>query len=118
MCLEKYLPASDAGAAEECVTPERRAHPRLAAQLPALVRFGRVEEAAALEDIGRGGLRVRLCLRPVPGARVFALVRFTVPGGAPGLGPLVAVRGRVLRVEPGAGGASGVAVAITRYRFL
>ena len=108
----------DTGAADVCGRAERRAHERLSAPLPALVRVGQVEEAAALEDIGPGGLRVRLCLRPAPGARVFALVRFTAARGIEGEGPLVAVRGRVLRVEPGAGGAYGVAITITRYRFL
>ena len=123
MCLELYPPATDADAGDECVTAERRAHPRLAAPVTALVRFravicGPVEEAAALEDIGRGGLRVRLCLRPEPGTKVFALLRFQTAGLIEGGGPLVAVSGRVLRVEPAPGGGFTTAVAIKRCRCL
>ncbi|MFL6336301.1 MAG: PilZ domain-containing protein [Pyrinomonadaceae bacterium] len=122
MLLDLYAPAADAGTGDDCVTAERRAHPRVAAPVLALVRMravtcGRVEEAAALDDVGRGGFRVRLCLRPEPGARVFALLRLTAAPGIEGGGPLVAVRGRVLRVEPEPGGGYSVAVAITRYRF-
>jgi len=97
---------------------ERCAHPRMSEPLPALLRVGPVDEVAALESIGCRGFRVRLCLRPQPGERVFALVRLAAPGGDPARGPLVAVRGHVLRVEPELDGTYGVVVEITRYRFL
>ncbi len=123
MLLELCTPAPDAGTGDDCFAAERRAHPRVAAPVKALVRLravscGRVEEAAALDDFGRGGFRVRLCLRPETGGRVFALCRLTAAPGVEGGGPLVAVMGRVLRVEPEPGGGCAVAVAITRYRFL
>ena len=121
--LDLYAPAADAGTGDYCVTAERRAHPRLTAPVTALVRLravicGPVEEAAALEDVSRGGFRIRLCLRPEPDTRVFALLRFPAASIIEGGGPLVAVRGRVQRVEPVPGGGFDTAVAITRYRFL
>ena len=121
MCLELYPPAADAGAGDECGAAERRAHPRPATPVTALLRFravicGPAEEAAALENVSRGGFRVRLCLRPEPGTRIFALLRFQAAGIVEGGGPLVAVSGRVLRVEPVPGGGYDTAGAITRYR--
>jgi hypothetical protein len=121
VCLELYPPAADAGAGDECGAAERRAQPRPATPVTALLRLravicGPVEEAATLEDVSRGGFRVRLCLRPEPGTRVFALLRFRAAGIGEGGGPLVAVSGRVLRVEPTPGGGYDTAVAITRYR--
>ena len=121
MCLELYPPAADAGVGDERGAAQRQAQPRLATPVTALLRFravicGPVEEAAALEEVSRGGFRVRLCLRPEPGTRVFALLRFQAAGIVEGGGPLVAVSGRVLRVEPAPGGGYDTAVAITRYR--
>ena len=121
MCLELYPPATDAGAGDECGAAGRRAHQRSAAAVTALLRFraaicGPVEEAATLEDVSRGGFRVRLCLRPEPCTRVVALLRFQAAGIVEGCGPLVAVSGRVLRVEPAPCGGYDTAVAITRYR--
>ena len=105
------------------VAPELRKKERLYARMPVLVRGkgpggARFEQEAVLENISRGGLYIRLGRRLEPGARLFALVRFGASPAVDGRGPLVAVSGSVLRVEPGPGGGWGAAVAITRYRFL
>lgn len=104
------------------VATELRRKERLSARVPVLVRGkgpggARFEQEAVLENISRGGLYIRLGRRLEPGARLFALVRFTAAPTIDGPGPLVAVSGRVLRVGPGPGG-WGAAVEIIRYRFL
>ena len=132
MCLDPRTPAPEAGQDQRLAASngadargetERRAHPRLAARFPALVRWrpgvgAPLEVEALLEDISRGGVRLRLGRRLEPGMRLLALVRFTSAPTVEGSGALVAVRGRVLRVEPGPGGGCEAAVAITRYSFL
>ena len=92
-------------------------------RVPAVLRLRvgrgkRLREEADVENIGLGGFRMRLCRRVEPGATVFALLRFTAAAAVWGGGPLVAVRGPVLRCEPGADGGWVAAVAITRHRFL
>ena len=101
----------------------RRAHLRFTVRVPAVLRLRvgrgeRLREEADVENIGLGGFRVRLGRRLEPGATVFALLRFTASATVWGGGPLVAVRGPVLRCEPGADGGWVAAVAITRHRFL
>ena len=105
------------------VAPELRKKERLYTRVPVLVRGkgpggARFEQEAVLENISRGGLYVRLGRRLELGARLFALVRFPASPVNDGRGPLFAVSGRVLRVEPGPDGGWGAAVAITGHRFL
>ena len=105
------------------VATESRRKVRLSARVPVLVRGKgpggeRFEQEAVLENIGRGGLYMTLGRRLEPGAMVFVLVRFTAAPTIDGRGPLVAVSGRVLRVEPGPEGVWGVAAEIIHHRFL
>ena len=69
-----------------------------------------------LDNISRGGLHLVLSEAVDPGAKLFLVVDFSRREGAPGA--CVALRGRVVRVEPHRSDTRGVAVALTHYRFL
>lgn len=102
---------------------ERRRHPRIYEPFPVTVRAVDVSGEAftldtVLDNFGAGGFYLRLARRLDPGARVFSVVQLStvLTPGAPV--PRVAVRGRVLRVEPLPGSVWGVAVAFAGNRFL
>ena len=69
-----------------------------------------------LENISGGGLYLLLPEAVAVGARLFLVVRFDQRGDAQA--PRLALRASVVRSEPLASGACGVAVAFTRGRFL
>src|SRR5262245_25287060 len=102
---------------------ERRSTPRIDLPFPATVRGvdrngERVEQETLLDNLSAAGLYLRLA-RPVePGATLFIVVRLTATPGQSTVGPGVAARGSVLRVDLRPGGACGVAVAFRRHRFL
>lgn len=102
---------------------ERRTHQRIDGNFPALLRGCDARDAyfeteTFIENISSKGFYVRLDRCPRPGARLFALVRFKAGSTVVGSGPLFALLGRVLRVEPGPDRLYGAAVVITRRRFL
>ena len=66
-----------------------------------------------LDNIGEGGLYVRLDRKVAGGAPLSLFVGFS-----PSRGPRLCARGVVLRSEPLPGGLCGVAVLFTRHRFL
>lgn len=102
---------------------ERRRHPRIYEPFPVTVRAVDANGAAftldtVLDNFAAGGFYLRLARLLDPGARVFGVVRLSTVL-TPGVSvPRVAVRGRVVRVEPLPGSVWGVAVAFTRNRFL
>jgi hypothetical protein len=102
---------------------ERRSMPRIELPFPAIVRGvdrcgERFELHTPLDNLSATGLYLRLA-RPVePGATLFIVVRLTTTPGQWTVGPGVAARGTVLRVDPRSGGAFGLAVAFRRHRFL
>ena len=73
---------------------------------------------AAVDDISAGGMYLRIGRRVESGATLFVVTQFSPSWAAEVRAPRVALRGRVLRVEPRPAGVYGVAVAITRHRFL
>lgn len=110
---------------------ERRRSPRIYDPFPVLVRSRagrqRVEAATVLDNIGGGGLHLVLprsfCERAPRsvevGSELLFYVRFTAPTTALGRpAARVVLSGRVVRVEPQVGGAQGIAVTTTRFRFL
>ena len=103
---------------------ERRETGRI--QTPVLVRIRKVgaghgaDIMSVIDNLGAGGFYVRLRQRVEPGERLAALIRFATEHGetAGSSQARIAVRGRVLRVENLGAGAYGVAVRISRYKFL
>ena len=103
---------------------ERRGTGRI--RTPVLVRIRKVgaghasDVTSVIDNLGAGGFYVRLRQRVEPGERLAALIRFAPDRGetvAPSEAR-IAVRGHVLRVENLGAGAYGVAVRISRYKFL
>ena len=97
-----------------------RRHPRLYQPFPVKVRGvdaegGDFDLNTVLENFSAGGLYLHLPQVLEPGAKVFAVVRL---GTQEAPGAVVAVRGRVRRVDAKPDGGSGVAVQFTRHRFL
>ena len=101
---------------------ERRLKLRLYGSFPATVRgVNDVGEAfeigASIENIGAGGLYLRMAQKVSPGAKLFIITRITAASGAASA-PRVALRGIVLRAEPQPDGTCDVAVGVTSHRFL
>jgi hypothetical protein len=102
---------------------ERRAKVRLAGPFPAKARVvdprGNVLKVdTVVENVSAGGLYLRLRQPAEPGAVLFVVTEFTTAWRREARRARVATRGPVLRVEPLPGGDYGVAVAITRHRFI
>ena len=100
---------------------ERRCAPRLARAFATCVRgvtaAGHAFELrTTLENISGGGLYLVLPEPVEAGAKLFLVVDLALSGGR--RVTRVAIRGRVVRVEPRPGGAVGVGVARERHRFL
>ena len=103
---------------------ERRETGRI--RTPVLVRIRKVgaghgaDVISVVDNLGAGGFYVRLRQRVEPGERLSALIRFAAERGeaAPSSQARIAVRGHVLRVENLGAGAYGVAVRISRYKFM
>ena len=95
---------------------ERRSKPRLYVPIPATVRgvsaSGQIFEVGlSLDNLSASGFYLRMPQQVELGTKIFVLTRLT-----PSF--LVAIRGKVLRVEPQPDGTWGVAAAIIRYRIL
>jgi hypothetical protein len=107
----------------DSVTPERRTKLRLTGPFPARARV--VDRAGkshkincAVRNISAGGLFLQLEQQVEPGVVLFIVTQFSGAWRREARVARVAVRGPVLRVESGPDGQYGVAVAITRHRFL
>ena len=103
--------------------PERRRHERLSE--PFFLRLRRVAETGeafdlltVLENFSAGGLYVRLPHRVDVGAKLFAVVCFTVRRVPEASWLQVAVRSRVVRTEVYPDGRCGAGVVFVRHRFL
>jgi hypothetical protein len=103
---------------------ERRDKGRI--QTPVLVVIRKVgaghgaDITSVVDNLSAGGFYVRLRQTVEPGERVCALIRFAAARGEKhgSSEARIAVRGRVLRVENLGAGAYGVAVRISRYKFI
>ena len=110
------------GLLEKFFGEERRLKLRLYGSFPATVRgvndAGEVFEIdASIENIGAGGLYLRMAQKVLPGSKLFIVTRLTALPGAVSA-PKLALRGTVLRAEPQPDGTCGVAVGVTSHRFL
>lgn len=98
---------------------ERRTKPRLYESFPVRVRginrIGqRFETDGLTENLSASGLYLSLRQDVTRGSNLFVVIKFSTAKP----GPRVAASGVVLRVEPKPNDCSGVALAITRCRFL
>jgi len=105
------------------LTLERRGKPRVICSYPATLRGSgddgnRYDARAVLSNMSASGMYI-YTKRPLRlGARVFIVVGIsTRPLGMTNL-PQLAARGNVVRVETRVDGAYGVALKLSRYRFL
>ena len=102
---------------------ERRSKPRLKGSFPTVARgvdaTGETFQIdATIDNISAGGLYLRLRQRLEPGMALFFVTSLSTPGRVNASAPRLALHGVVLRAELTHGGACGVAVALTNYRFL
>ena len=102
---------------------ERRRNPRLYEPFPAKVRGEDAdgesfEIDAVLDNLGPGGLYVRLGRNVSRGAKLFLTVRLSAAPGNTVFAPLLGFCGMVQRSEPGTYGRYGLAVLFTHQRFL
>ncbi len=98
---------------------ERRHHPRIKVDLPAVVRgvdehSERFEQRTHVCNLSVSGLYLRPVRGVTPGARLFIYFYFLTASHEPGLA--VAALAIVQRVEPEVDGSGGVAVMFLRYR--
>ena len=77
-----------------------------------------IDLLTVLENFSAGGLYVRLPHRVDVGAKMFAVVCFTMRRVPEASWLQVAVRGRVVHTELHSDGRWGVGVQFTRHRFL
>jgi c-di-GMP-binding flagellar brake protein YcgR len=104
----------------EAYRGERRRHPRVSLPFPVTVQG--TDEAGEpfqfstiLDDLSAGGLRLRLMRRMRTDSELLVTARLSIN---PEQGAVVALQGKVLRVEPESGGVYGVAVRIEQHTFL
>jgi hypothetical protein len=101
---------------------ERRGRLRISGPYPALVRGvsasgERFKEDTVVDNLSARGLYVRLGRTVAQGAKLFLVVQLSAgPDELPP--PRVAIRGTVARVEPKSEDGYGLAVIISRHRFL
>jgi hypothetical protein len=76
------------------------------------------EVEALLENLSVAGLYLRLPQSVAPGETLFVLVMFPKYGTEGKSTRRVAIRGVVVRAEPGPDGNCGLAIAIRHHRFL
>ena len=76
------------------------------------------EVEALLENLSVGGLYLRLPQNVAAGETLFILVLFPRHGSEGTSTRQVALRGVVVRAEPGSDGNCGLAIAIRHHRFL
>ena len=75
-------------------------------------------DAQGGDGLGEQDGTMRIGRHNEPGTRLLILTRFSRTWDEEVRAPIVALRGRVSRVEPQPGREDGVAVTITRCRFL
>jgi hypothetical protein len=102
---------------------ERRSKPRIKGAFPTVVRGvdagnETFQIETVIDNISAGGLYLRLRQRLEPGMTLFFLTSLSTPGCVNLTAPRLALHGLVLRTELTHGGACGVAVALSNYRFL
>lgn len=102
---------------------ERRDKPRVNVPFPARMRGVDIdgqafEQDALLDNIGPGGLYLRLTRSIQPGTQVSVAVRLSTAPAGTVPAPRLAARGVVLRAEPQPDGTYGIAVAFERRRIL
>jgi hypothetical protein len=102
---------------------ERRGKPRVATPFPATVRGVNAKGEAFetdthLNDLSGGGLKLRLTQPVQQGAKLFIIIWLGPAPSRDAETPRVAVRARVVRIEPESNGAYCAAVTVTNYRFL
>jgi hypothetical protein len=107
---------------ESRIRLERRGRLRVSGPYPALVRGvgaggERFKEDTAVDNLSARGLYVKLKREVAQGAKLFLVVQLS--GGSDELPPpRVAIRGTVARVDPRSEKGYGLAVIISRHRFL
>ena len=106
-----------------CGMGERRRMERLFDPFPVKLRGVDAEGQGfevntVIKNIGAGGLYVQLSKRVETGSRLFSVTRFSTAALEVQRGPLIAMSGRVVRVDPQPDGSFGLAVEFTSSRFL
>ena len=101
---------------------ERRRKPRIQVAYPAVVRgentaHGRFQNGAILDNLSSTGLYLRVNHFVNQDRPLFVLFQLSNTSDQ-GHSPRVAVRGRVVRIEPRSDGTCGLALKFERYRFL
>ena len=117
-------PFTIAGQRATLAAEERRRTGRI--QTPVPIRIRKVgaghgaDVTSVVDNLGAGGFYVRLRQKVEPGEYLCALIRFAADRGekAGSAEARIAVRGCVLRAENLGAGTYGVAVKISRYKFL
>jgi c-di-GMP-binding flagellar brake protein YcgR len=104
-------------------TPERRGKPRIDIPFPAKVRGvdanGEAFEIdSLLDNFSAGGLYLRLARRLDQGAELLVLVQLPAASAGEAGASKIEARGVILRAEPQADGACGVAVGFTNHKFV
>jgi hypothetical protein len=102
---------------------ERRSKPRIEGSFPTIVQGVDTSNETfqietTIDNISASGLYLRLRQRLEPGTTLFFITSLSTPGSANVSAPRLALHGVVLRTELKHGGACGVAVALSNYRFL
>lgn len=102
---------------------ERRSKPRIDVPFPVRVRgvdaSGQVFKMnTVLDNLSAGGLYLRLARSVKQGTKLFVVVQLPSAPAGEMPAPRVAMRGMVLRAEPQPDSTCGVAVTLTRHRFL
>ena len=115
-------PANGSGVADYDGT-ERRSKPRMEGSFPTVVHGVDASNETfqiqtTIDNLSAGGLYLRLSQRLEPGMTLFFVTSLLMPGRANASAPRLALHGVVLRAELTHGGACGVAVALSNYRFL
>ena len=100
-----------------------RGKPRITIPFPVRVRStdanGKPFEVdAVVDNLGTGGLYMRLPRLLAANAEVVAVISLFPSREVPSQNARVAIRGTVLRSEPQADGTCGVAVGFSSYRFV
>ena len=103
--------------------PERRAKARVSVRFPATVRGTNAngelfEIETHINNLSTSGLHLTITHSVKQGAKLFIIIWFGPTPDTDAARARLAVRCRVVRVEPEDDGAYGVAVVITHYRFL
>jgi PilZ domain len=102
---------------------ERRSKQRVYDNFPVKVRGRdsngeRFKAETVLDNLSVEGLYLRLKCKVTLDTRLFFIIRLSVGSEERLSAPVIAVGGRVKRIEPCADGSYGVAVSLTSFKFL